>query len=576
MEFKQAVWNKHELLPKQEASNEEIKKIKRAVEKLKVKRKVLRKNIKPENFIKIIEDEEKLSIRLSRLSAYAQLWFDENTSNDKAINFRNRIAKLNTEINNELMFISLWFKKINEKTAKKIIAKAGKYRYMLEHMRKTRKFALDEDKEQIINFKDLTGAEALTSIYSIITNKFAYEVDGKKLNRQEVSNLARSPSRITRKKAYKALLGEFAKQKEVLAEIYKNIVKDIYYEGIVIRKYPSAISMRNLSNDLPDESVESLLRVCKKNEALMQEYFKRKAKELKLRTFKRYDIYAPVSPEQSRFRYGKAIKIVLETFRGFSDEFYSIAKELLKKKHLHSIKTPNKRQGAYCLSVEPGVYPYVLVNFNGTLNDVSTIAHELGHAIHYVLASRQNSYFNAHASLPLAETASIFSEMLLSEHIRKTNPELKKEILFHQLDNIYASITRQAGFVRFEQTAHSIIPKEVTTEEIAQIYYKQLKEQLKGVVVPEEFKWEWLSIPHIYESPFYCYAYSFGNLLVLSLYSMYKKKSDEFVPKFTRLLSRGSSKPPIMITKEMGIDITKDKFWQQGFDLIKEMIDELE
>jgi oligoendopeptidase F len=219
----------------------------------------------------------------------------------------------------------------------------------------------------------------------------------------------------------------------------------------------------------------------------------------------------------------------------------------------------------------------VLVNYNGKANDVATLAHELGHAVHALMAS-EHSVLTFHSSLPLAETASVFSEMLLLERLlgEETDPAVRRDILARFVDDSYATVMRQAYFVLFEREAHALIEEGRTTDYLSKQYLSNLQEQFGDAVeLSDEFRWEWVSIPHIYRTPFYCYAYSFGQLLVLALYRQFETEGQSFIPKYLRILAYGGSKSPAEILDEAGIDVGSSDFWQGGFDVIAGMIDEL-
>jgi oligoendopeptidase F len=220
----------------------------------------------------------------------------------------------------------------------------------------------------------------------------------------------------------------------------------------------------------------------------------------------------------------------------------------------------------------------VKLNYQGRADDVATMAHELGHAIHAMLAEK-HSIFTFHSSLPLAETASIFGEMMLLDRLltAETDEAVRRDLLFRQVDDAYATIQRQAFFALFEKQAHEMVLNNASVDEIAAAYFENLKEQFgEAVELSEEFKWEWVSIPHIYHTPFYVYAYTFGQLLVLALYQQYKAEGEAFKPRYVKLLSAGGSQAPARICAEAGIDIHSEKFWQGGFDVLERMVKQLE
>ncbi|MGA7272747.1 MAG: M3 family metallopeptidase, partial [Acidimicrobiia bacterium] len=246
--------------------------------------------------------------------------------------------------------------------------------------------------------------------------------------------------------------------------------------------------------------------------------------------------------------------------------------------HLDSEVRKGKRSGAFCMSVLPGMTPWVLVNYQGRPDDVATLAHELGHAIHAILAS-DHTLFTYHSSLPLAETASTFGEMLLVDKLleEEQNEDVRRDLLFRQVDDSYATIMRQIFFALFERRAHEMVNAGASVEELSKAYVENLEEQFGDAVeLGEEFRWEWVSIPHIYQVPFYVYAYAFGQLLVLSLYQQYKEEGEAFKPRYIKILSAGGSDAPARVLAEAGIDIHSAEFWQGGFDVIADLIDQLE
>jgi oligoendopeptidase F len=270
--------------------------------------------------------------------------------------------------------------------------------------------------------------------------------------------------------------------------------------------------------------------------------------------------------------------MVIEAYRSFSPRLAEQAMQVLSEHHVDARTVPGKLGGAYCYSVLPGATPYVLLNFTGEARDVATLAHELGHAVHAMMAA-DHSIFTFHSTLPLAETASVFGERLLSEALmaQESSKAVKQGLLLAQLDDIYATVMRQAYFILFEKSAHQVVARGGTVKDLADVYLTGLRQQFgKAVKVPDEFRWEWLTIPHIFGSPFYCYAYSFGNLLVLALYRRYKQQGEAFVPKYLDLLAAGGSKSPEAILTNVGVDMRSETFWQSGFDMIRDMVQELE
>ena len=525
---------------------------------------------------------EDIAAASSRLSAYAYLWFSENTKHLAARSFKTKVEERLTALQNRLVFFDLWWQSVDEDNARRLMAGTGTLRYHLETIRRFKPHTLSEPEEKIINIKNVTGRSAVHSLYDVVTNSFTFTltVKGKRktMTREELTSYLRHAQGRLREAAYRELYRVYADQHDLLGEIYKTLVNDWKAENLQVRRFASPIATRNLGNDIPDEAVASLLKVCQKNAGIFQHYFRIKARLCKIKPMSRYHIYAPHRTEQKSYRYQDAVRMVLDAYRGFSPQLAELAERVVHERHIDARTRPGKIGGAYCYSVVPGMTPYVLLNFTGEARDIATMAHELGHAVHGMLAAR-HSMFTFHSTLPLAETASVFGERILSDALmnQERDKKVRQGLLLNQLDDIYATVLRQAYFVQFENQAHEMIAQGATVKDLAKTYLAEVRQQFgKGIKVSDEFQWEWLTIPHIFASPFYCYAYSFGNLLVLALYRMYQKEGAAFVPKYLDLLSTGGSESPQTILAKVGVDMASEDFWQSGFDTIREMVDQLE
>ncbi|MEY4704004.1 MAG: hypothetical protein RL042_200 [Nitrospirota bacterium] len=525
---------------------------------------------------------ETIAAASSKLSAYAYLWFSENTKDLAARSFKDKVEERLTALQNRLVFFDLWWQSVDTDNANRLMTGTGTLRYHLETIRRFKPHTLSEPEEKIVNIKNITGRSAVHSLYDVVTNAFTFTltVNGKRktMTREELTAYLRHTQGRVREAAYRELYRIYAGQHDLLGEIYKTLVNDWKAENLQLRHFASPIATRNLGNDISDAAVASLLKVCQKNAGIFQRYFRIKARLCKIKPMSRYHIYAPHRTEQKSYRYQDAIKMVLEAYRGFSPQLADLAERVLHERHIDARTRPGKIGGAYCYSVVPSMTPYVLLNFTGEARDIATMAHELGHAVHGMLA-QHHSIFTFHSTLPLAETASVFGERILSDALmnQERDKKVRQGLLLNQLDDIYATVLRQAYFVQFESQAHEMIAQGATVKDLAKTYLAEVRQQFgKGIKVPEEFQWEWLTIPHIFASPFYCYAYSFGNLLVLALYRMYQKEGATFVPKYLELLSAGGSESPQTILAKVGVDMASEEFWQSGFDTISEMVDQLE
>lgn len=535
-----------------------------------------------QDLLALLRCSEAIAQGSSRLGAFAYLWFSENTKDDAARSFKTQVEERLTALSNRLLFFELWWQSVDDTNAARLMADAGDLRYHLETIRRFKPHTLSEPEEKIVNLKNVTGRSAIHTLYDIVTNGFTFTltVGGKKktMSREELMVYVRSQKASVRQAAYQELYRVFSGQRDLLGEIYKTLVNDWKSENLGLRHFGSPIATRNLGNDVPDQAVEVLLSACAKNADIFQTYFKLKAKICKIAPMSRYHLYAPHRTEAKKYKYADAAKMVLEAYRGFSPRLADLAEQVFTDRHIDGPTRSGKLGGAYCYSVVPGMTPYVMLNYTGEARDIATMAHELGHAVHGMMA-KDHSVFTFHSTLPLAETASVFGERILSDALmsQERNKAVRQGLLIGQLDDIYATVLRQAYFVRFEKLAHQMVGEGATGDQLAKAYLGELRQQFgKAVKVPTEFQWEWLSIPHIFASPFYCYAYSFGNLLVLALYRMYREQGAAFVPKYLELLETGGSEAPRDILAKVGVDMTAETFWQSGFDTIREMVVQLE
>jgi oligoendopeptidase F len=560
----------------------DFKKIEELTTEFEKYRALLKEDISEKDFLKIIQALEQIHRIGAKLGSYAGLWFSADTQDQGALSLMARTEQLSADLGNRTLFFGLWWKELPEAAAARLMKNSGDYRYWLEEMRHFKPHTLTEPEEKIINTKNVTGINALTTLYDSITNRYVFkvEVDGviKEMTRGELMALVRSSDPDLRARAYQELYRVYGDDGLILGQMYQTVVRDWKNEEVTLRHFKTPISARNLANDLPDEVIELLLKVAKKNIGTFQRFFKLKAKLLGMKKLRRYDVYAPVAKAEKPYPYEKAAKKVLSSFKEFDPKFAKLAERVFAEDHLDGEVRKGKRGGAFCATVTPDLTPWVLLNYQGKADDVATMAHELGHAIHSMLAEK-HTLFTQHACLPLAETASTFGEMMLVDQLlaEETDEAVKRDLLFRQVDDAYATIQRQVFFALFEKEAHQMIVDGASVDELSEAYMKNLKAQFGSAVeVADEFKWEWVSIPHIYQVPFYVYAYAFGQLLVLSLYKRFKEEGESFKPKYIALLAAGGSEAPMKVLADAGVDPRKAEFWQGGFDVLSKLVDELE
>ncbi len=541
-------------------------------------------SMSPAVFLQRMRLYEEITEQMGRLSGYGSLWFAANTQDTEALAYRNRIDQVITRLDNRMLFFEIWWKSLTDGEVERLLPtadEAGDFRHFLLELRRFKPHTLDEKSEQILNLKNANGPQALVTLYSMLTNRleFHLEVDGevKTLTEDQMRSLFYSPDPVLRAEVCRELFAVYAREAPVLTQIYAHRVRDWYSDYVELRHFDSPIAIRNLGNSIPDAAVEVLLEVVQQNAPLFREFFQRKGKLLGISPLRRYDMYAPLATSDRQIPFAQAVSTVLETLHEFDPQFAQLARRLLRQGHLDSEIRKGKRGGAFCSTLSPRFTPWVLVNYAGRLRDVTTLAHELGHAIHSMLAEH-HSILTQHPSLPLAETASVFCEMLINERMlaEETNPVTRREILSSLLDDIYATVMRQAYFVRFEIAAHQRVREGASADELCELYAAHLADQFgDSMVIAPEFRYEWISISHMFRTPFYCYAYSFGQLLVLALLHRYRQEGEAFKPDYFHLLRQGGARRPEEILREIGIEITDRAFWQGGFDIVRRILSEL-
>ncbi len=559
-----------------------IVRIEQDVSNFEEKRPLLEPDLSAELFQGLLHDYETIVRQASRLQSFAGLSFAADTQNQQVQSFMARVQQLMAELDNHSMFFTLWWKQLDEVPAERLLKRSGPYRYWLESLRLQRPHTLSEAEEKVINLKDVNGVQALNMLHDAITNRYTFRmtVDGeeKELTRGELTVYFRDSRPELRAAAYQEQFRVYRDDAPILGQIYQACVRDWYSENVGLRNYESPIAVRNLRNDVPGEVVNTLLDVCRDSRGIFQRFFRLKARWLGMDRLRRYDVYAPIDEADKTYAFDQAAHLVLDSYRQFDADVAGMAQRVLDEQHLDSEVRRGKRMGAFCATVEPGLTPWVLQSYQGRPEDVATLAHELGHAVHSMLAAHHTA-LTQRSSLPLAETASTFGEMLVIDRLlaEDNDPTVQRALLFSQMDDAYATIMRQAYFALFEREAHEKIHEGASIDDLTELYLQHLQEQFGDALeLSDDFRYEWVAIPHIYSSPFYVYAYAFGQLLVLALYQQYREEGESFKPRYLEILSAGGSDSPTAILQRAGIDINGRAFWQGGFEVLEELLGKLE
>lgn len=582
--YKQERWSLADLFPGPDSP--ELAKAREQLETLLSKfeaiREELAEDLSEARFQQILKDYEAIAIVLGKIYAYGFLLFSEDTQNQKAQTLHSQCQQLVAVINNRTLFFELWWKALDDAISERLMAASGDYRYWLEALRLQKPYTLSEPEEKIINLKDVNGVKALYNLYETITTRYTFklEVEGdvKEMTRDELMVYAQGLDPVLRQAAYQEQFRVYGQDLPILGQIYQYMLRNWRSEHLDLRGFSSPIAVRNLSNDIPDEVVDTLLETCRENASIFHRYFQLKAKWLGMERLRRYDIYAPLAKSEKTYEYAEAVEMVLDSFAEFHPRVADLSKRLLDQHHLDGEVRKGKWGGAFSMTVTPDLTPWVLSNYNRRPRDVATLAHELGHAVHSMLAA-DHSALTFHATLPLAETASTFGEMLLTDRMMELDPDpsVQRDLLVLHLDDAYATILRQSYFAMFERDAHRLVQEGASIDDLSTAYFKGLQEQFgEAIELSQDFQHEWAVVPHFFDRPFYVYAYSFGQLLVLSLYQQYRQEGDSFKPRYLGILEAGGSDAPMRILEKAGIDVRSADFWRGGFKVVEEALDKLE
>ena len=527
---------------------------------------------------------EALEETLAKPQLYAYLLFAADSGDDIVKRLSQRAAEFGNRMSRELLFFDLELIHLPDERFAALSAdqRFAGYHHYLASLRKFRSHTLAEREESLLKQKNLTGVEAFNRLFDELSASFTFrfEVDGeeREYTGEELLGLLHHPSPDVRERAFGTFLNRHAEHGIVYSSVFNNVALD-HSQEMELRSYRYPMEPTNLGNELSAEVVERLMTASEANYPLAREYFKLKARLLGLPQLKNTDIYAPVGETNRTYSFDEAKDLVLAAYGDFSTEFRDIAAAFFQERRIDVLPRPGKGGGAFCMGMTPHLSPYVLLNFTGNLRDVATLAHELGHGIHFVLAQQQ-TMVNYHAPLPLAETASVFGEMLLTRYLleRESDPKVKIALLCAKIEDIIATTFRQNVLTRFEEKLHQERSTGLLTAgRIGDIWWEE-NGKLYGdaVTMIEPYRWGWSYISHFIHARFYCYSYTFAELLVLSLYQSYMDKGAEFIPDYRSVLASGGSLSPADTVRPAGIDLADPGFWQKGYDSLRDLIKELE
>jgi oligoendopeptidase F len=533
-----------------------------------------------EELFAAVSEYEDLTIIMGRLSAFAQLYFSTHVNDPEAGAFLQRINEFFSMVNKDIVFLDIEWANVPDEKADDLLANPilEHYRHYLQAARRYKPHLLSQVEEQLIIEISPVGRSSWIKLFEKV---LAAQRFGKEARTQEeVLTDLYSPDRKIRKSAAKDLTDGLRSQSTVLTHTFNTVLGDKMINDR-LRDYRNWVSSMNLANELDDDTVDSLIASATYRYNIVQRYYGLKRRLLGLEELFDYDRYAPLPYLPQRIvDWEKSKEIVLDAFEKFSPKMASIANLFFDRQWIHAPVIPGKTGGAFAHPVVPQVHPYVLVNFTGNLRDVETVAHELGHGVHQILAGKQG-YLNSHTSLVLAETASVFCEMLVFKDLMRDleSPEEKLWLAATKIESIFATVFRQIAMNRFENEAHNKRRSkgELSPDEFSSLWLKAQEEMFgNSVTLTDDYGVWWSYIGHFIHTPGYVYAYAFGELLVLSLYSMYEKGQLNFIPLYLELLAAGGSNTPYVLLESFGIDLHDPTFWHQGLNVIDDMVKKVE
>lgn len=526
----------------------------------------------------ILEKYEEILEGIGLIGTYTFLLFAQDSSRGDV--YANYEIKCN-EIQSHLLFFEIEFCSLSEEVQERYKSAYPKYAYYLSHLLDTKAHQLSLEQEQVLLEVSPVGVGAFSRFFDehFSQMKFKFSKDEKKIGEEEVLAYLYSFNRKERKKAQKVFSKKLYQSDHFLTFILNMVRKDLSIQT-KLRKYPRPESFRHIDNQTTQKSVDSLIGVVEKNFCLVEKYYEAKREILGLKKLKDYDRYAPISKEGSeKISYEEALELVHQSFANFSPAFVEITQRALKEGWVDSHPKERKRGGAFSHGCVPSAHPYVLLNYTGGRRDVFTIAHEFGHMIHQEL-SKSQGYLNMDTPLTTAETASVFAEMLLFDTLKTQVPKNELLSLYAgKLEDIFSTLFRQIVMTNFERRIHAT-PNELKTEEFNKIWREENQKMFgKSVELTNNYNQWWSYIPHFIHSPFYCYAYSYGQLLVLALFGLYKSskeqgKEKEFVKTYTEFLSSGGSASPRELISKFGFDVESEEFWEIGMNQVRILLDE--
>lgn len=539
-------------------------------------------SLEADAMLEVVKAYEALEDKLGKVMSYAYLVYAGDMADPDIGKFFQGMQEKVNAISVDLLFFTLEINKLDERDLERFytLEELARYRPWLDNIRAMKPYQLEDQIEKLLLEKNVSGRSAWVRLFDETMAGLKFDMDGKELASQEVLHLLSDKDGEVRKAAAKCLGKVFGENVRLFALITNTLAKDKAIED-EWRKAETPMSMRHLSNQVEEDVVEALTKAVKDSyPRLSHRYYQLKAKWMGVEKLDYWDRNAPLPEDDDQLiTWDEARDTVLDAYGKFSPDLASLGKEFFDKPWIDASVRPGKSPGAFAHPTVPSAHPYLLVNYQGKIRDVMTLAHELGHGVHQVLAGPQGALL-ADTPLTLAETASVFGEQLTFRALleKETDPAKKRIMLAGKVEDMINTVVRQIAFYEFEVRLHKARKEEeLSPDQIGEIWMDVQKESLGPAIrLHDEYQYFWTYIPHFIHSPFYVYAYAFGDCLVNALYAVYQNAEEGFQDKYFDMLKAGGSLRHKELLAPFGLDASDPAFWQKGLSVIESFIDELE
>jgi oligoendopeptidase F len=533
-----------------------------------------------------LHDLEELHDRVGRIGTFVYLHYSTNQNDPAANALLARFEEYAADLQGKLIFFRLEWLAISDEDARKVLddlvwKDKPQYRHYLEAERRFKPYQLSETEEQLLLEKAVTGRQAWQRFYDQLVASIRVNFRGEQITLAEAVAKIEDPDRDVRRDAFDAVTQGWRENTLPITYLFNVLTADKAQEDKK-RGYKSWISWRNLDNKVSDEVVDALVKAVTSSYDLVERHYRLKRQILGFDLVE-YDRHAPLPIEggERKYTWEEARDIVLEAYRAFSPRMADVASRFFDERWIHAPLMEGKDGGAFSATSVPSAHPFIMMNFTGEASDVGTLAHEMGHGVHQYLASEAQGLLGAETPVTISEMASTFGEMLVFDDLmkREDRPEVKLLMLSRELEYRFATVYRQIAFNRFEDRLHNTRREEgeLSTEQITELWLGSIRPMFgDGLQVRDDYGQWWSQVLHFVHIPGYVYGYAFGQLLVMSLYNLYKQRGESFVPQFEELLAAGGSDYPDALLAKIGVDLKDPAFWNEGIEALRELVEQEE